>query len=96
MHKIRVHKGRSIFLVDITKLCRQAGIPEENMDCMASLFTTPLNVTKTKGAETVHGPTVNIAERNRRDDMITMRMYGLEMMCHTNGCRTSSQEKLER
>ena len=57
---------------------------------------TPLDVTKTKGPKTVHGLTLTIAERNRRDDMITMRMYGLEMMCHTNGCRTSSQEKLER
>ena len=85
MRKIRVHRKRSMFLVDITKLCRQAGIPEENVDYMVLLFTTPLDVTKTEGPETVHGSTLTTAECNRRDDMITARIYGLEMMRHTNG-----------
>lgn len=53
---------------------------------------TPLDVTKTKGPKTVHGLTLTIAERNRRDNIITMRMYGLEMLDHKNVGRASSQD----
>lgn len=41
---------------------------------MAPLFTTPLDVTKTKVSEAVHGPTFTTTERNRRDDMIKIYM----------------------
>lgn len=64
----------------ITKLCRQTGIPEETVDYMEHLFTTPLDVTKTKGPETMNGPTLTTTERNRRDIVITTHMYCLEML----------------
>ncbi|KAG5577037.1 hypothetical protein H5410_057171 [Solanum commersonii] len=68
---------------------------EENVDYMAPLFTTPLDVTKTKGLENMHGPTVTTTERNKRDDMITTCMFGLEMLHHRNGCRALTQEQLD-
>lgn len=42
----------------ITILCMQAGIPEKSVDYMAPLFTTPLDITKTKESENMHGPTL--------------------------------------
>ncbi|KAG5576787.1 hypothetical protein H5410_056921 [Solanum commersonii] len=65
MRKARVHQAR---------------VPKESVDYMAHLFTTSLDVTKTKGPENIHGPTLTTTERNRRDDMITAYMFGLEML----------------
>ncbi|KAH0712429.1 hypothetical protein KY289_008388 [Solanum tuberosum] len=96
MRKARVHRGqRYAFGGLITNLCRRAGVPEETVDYMAPLFTTPLDITKTKGPENMHGPTLTTAERNRRDEMIMARMFGLEMLRHRNGCRASTQEQLD-
>uniref|UniRef100_M1E0V4 Putative plant transposon protein domain-containing protein n=1 Tax=Solanum tuberosum TaxID=4113 RepID=M1E0V4_SOLTU len=96
MRKAIVHRGRRYaFGGLIINLCRRAGVPKESVDYMAPLFTTPLDVTKTKGLENMHGPTLITAERNRRDDMITARMFGLEMLCPRNGCLASSQEQLD-
>jgi len=96
MRKARVHRGRRYaFGGLITNLCRRAGVPEESVDYMAPLFTTPLDITKTKGPENMHGPTLTTAERNRRDEMIMARMFGLEMLRHRNGCRASTQEQLD-
>ncbi|KAG5620256.1 hypothetical protein H5410_005474 [Solanum commersonii] len=68
MRKARVHRGRRYaFGRLITNLCRQAGVPKESVDYIAPLFTTPLDVTKTKGPKNMHGPTLTTAERNRRD-----------------------------
>ncbi|KAG5611121.1 hypothetical protein H5410_022402 [Solanum commersonii] len=74
---------------------RRAGVPDESVDYMAPLFTAPLDVTKTKGPENMHGSTLTTAERNRKDDLITAHMFGLEMLCHRNGCRASTQEQLD-
>ncbi|KAG5605289.1 hypothetical protein H5410_026781 [Solanum commersonii] len=91
MRKARVHRGRRYtFGGLITNLCKRAGVPEESVDYMAPLFTTPLDVTKTKGPENMHGPTLTTTKRNMRDDMITMLMFGLEMLRHRNGCRASN------
>ncbi|KAG5586874.1 hypothetical protein H5410_047308 [Solanum commersonii] len=51
---------------------------------MAPLFTTPLDVTKTKGPKNVHEPTLTTTECNKRDDLITAHMSGLEMLRHIN------------
>ncbi|KAH0710902.1 hypothetical protein KY284_012329 [Solanum tuberosum] len=66
MRKARVHRGR-----------RRAGVPEESVDYMVPLFTTPLDVTNTKGPENMHGSTLTTTERNRRDEMIMARTFGL-------------------
>uniref|UniRef100_M1D8X4 Putative plant transposon protein domain-containing protein n=1 Tax=Solanum tuberosum TaxID=4113 RepID=M1D8X4_SOLTU len=96
MRKARVHRGRRYaFGGLITNLCRRAGVPEESVDYMAPLFTTPLDITKTKGPENMHGPTLTTAERNRRDEMIMALMFGMEMLRHRNGCRASTQEQLD-
>ncbi|KAK4724170.1 hypothetical protein R3W88_026949 [Solanum pinnatisectum] len=92
----QVHQGRRYaFGGLITNLCRQAGVPEESVDYMAPLFTTPLHVTKTKGPKNFHGPTLTTTECSRRDDLITTHMFGLEMLFHRNGCRVSTQEQLD-
>lgn len=65
---------------------RQDGVPKENVNYMVPLFTTTLDVSKTKGPKIVHGPTLTTVEQNKRDDMITTRMYVLEMLHHRNGC----------
>ncbi|KAH0761031.1 hypothetical protein KY290_017104 [Solanum tuberosum] len=96
MRKARVHRGRRYtFGGLITNFCRRAGVPKESVDYMAPLFTTPLDITKTKGPENMHGPTLTTAERNRRDEMIMACMFGLEMLRHRNGCRASTQEQLD-
>ncbi|KAH0758158.1 hypothetical protein KY290_021651 [Solanum tuberosum] len=96
MRKARVHRGRRyVFGGLITNLCRRAGLPNESVDYMAPLFTTPLDVTKTKGPENMHGPTLTTVERNMRDDLITARMFGLEILCHKNGCHASTEEQLD-
>jgi len=95
MRKARVHRGRRyVFGGLITNLCRRAGLPNESVDYMAPLFTTPLDVTKTKGPENMHGPTLTTAERNMRDDLIIARMFGLEMLRHKNGCHASTEALL--
>ncbi|KAG5615721.1 hypothetical protein H5410_015545 [Solanum commersonii] len=79
--------------INISPPYQQASdIPEESVDYMAPLFTTPLDVTKTKGPENIHGPILTTTEQNMRDDMITACIFGLEILRHRNGCRASSQE----
>ncbi|KAH0714807.1 hypothetical protein KY284_007712 [Solanum tuberosum] len=96
MRKARARRGRRYaFGRLITNLYRRAGVPEESVDYMAPLFTIPLDVTKTKGPENMHGPTLTTAECNVRDEMIMARMFGLEMLRHRNGCRASTQEQLD-
>lgn len=95
MRKARVHKGRRFaFGGLITKLCRVAGVPEENVDYMAPLFPAPVDITRTKGLDTEFSPTLTTAERNRRDELIMARMYGLEMLRHQNGCLASTDVQL--
>ncbi|KAH0709834.1 hypothetical protein KY284_011261 [Solanum tuberosum] len=62
----------------------RAGVPEESVDYMAPMLTTPIDVTKTKGPENVHDPTLTTTEHNRRDDLITTHLFGLEMLYHIN------------
>ncbi|KAH0685764.1 hypothetical protein KY284_016317 [Solanum tuberosum] len=97
MRKARLHRGRRYaFGGLINNLCRRAGVPEESVDYMAPLLTTPLDVTKTKEPENMYGLILTTIERNIRDDMITARMFGFEMLRHRNGCRASSQEQLDK
>lgn len=94
--KARAHRRwRFAFGILITQLCRHAGVPKEPVEYMAPFFTTPIDVTKAKGTELFHGPTLTIAKHIMRDDMVTTWMYGLEMLPHKNGCRASSQENLD-
>ncbi|KAG5610976.1 hypothetical protein H5410_022257 [Solanum commersonii] len=86
MKKARMHKGsRYTFGGLITRLCRDAGVPEEHLDYMTPLFSTPVDITRTKGPDTEFGPTLATVERHRRDELIMARMYGLEMLRHQNG-----------
>lgn len=63
MRKARVHKGHMYTFVGlITKMCRRAGVPEENLDYIASLYPAVVNVTWTKGPDTNLGPTLTIAK----------------------------------
>ena len=91
----KIHRQRKYEGVQITKLCRQRGVPKNNMDYMEPLFTTLFNATKEKGSQIVHGSTPTTVQRPRRDDMITQCMYVFKMLCHKNGCRASSQEELD-
>lgn len=63
---------------------------------MEPLFTTPLNVSKTKGMKVVHGPTLTAAEHNKRDEIINAHMYGLKILRHRNECRVSLHEQLDK
>ncbi|KAG5611464.1 hypothetical protein H5410_022745 [Solanum commersonii] len=50
---------------------------------------------KDKGAGEYAWTHLTTAERNRRDDLITERMFGLEMLRHKNGCHASTEEQLD-
>ncbi|KAG5581535.1 hypothetical protein H5410_052162 [Solanum commersonii] len=83
MHKARVHKGhRYAFGGLITQICRDAGVPEENVDYMTPLYPALVDITQTKGPHTEFGPTLTTGECRRRDELIMARMYGLEMLRH--------------
>ncbi|KAG5606262.1 hypothetical protein H5410_027754 [Solanum commersonii] len=86
MCKARVHKGHMYaFGGLITKMCRVAGVPEENMDYMVPLYPALVDITRTKGPNTDFGPTLTTIEHHRRDELIMVKMYGLEMLRHQNG-----------
>ncbi|KAH0636011.1 hypothetical protein KY285_035712 [Solanum tuberosum] len=75
IQKARVHKGHKYdFGGLITKMCRAAGVPEENLDYMAPLYPTLVDITRTKGLDTDFGPTLTTVERHRRDELILARM----------------------
>ncbi|KAK4734815.1 hypothetical protein R3W88_009076 [Solanum pinnatisectum] len=95
MRKARVHKGHMYaFGGLITQMCRAAGVPEENVDYIAPVYPALVDITRTKGPDTVFGPTLTTVEHHRRDEFIMARMYGLEMLHHQNGCRTSTDIQL--
>ncbi|KAK4734071.1 hypothetical protein R3W88_008332 [Solanum pinnatisectum] len=95
MRKGRVHKGnRYAFSGLITRMCRDIGVPKENVDYMAPSFPTPVDITRTKGPDTEFGPTLTIVERHPCDELIMARMYNLEMLRHQNGCRVSTNTQL--
>ncbi|KAH0672406.1 hypothetical protein KY290_024647 [Solanum tuberosum] len=95
MQKARVHKGHKYaFGGLITRMCRAAGVPEENVDYMAPLFPAPVDITRKKGPDTEFGPTLTTVERHMRDELIMARMYGLEMLHHQNGCLASTDMQL--
>lgn len=81
MRKAKVHQGRRYaFSGLIMRLCLRARVPEENLDYMAPLFKVPVDMTKTKGPDLVHGITLTTTECNRRYEMIMAHIYGLEML----------------
>uniref|UniRef100_M1DHJ7 Uncharacterized protein n=1 Tax=Solanum tuberosum TaxID=4113 RepID=M1DHJ7_SOLTU len=91
MRKVRVHKGHMYaFGGLITKMCRIAGVPKEQLDYMAPLYPASVDITQTKGPYTEFGPTITMAEHHRRDELIMARMYGLEMLRNQNGCHAST------
>uniref|UniRef100_M1DMK3 Putative plant transposon protein domain-containing protein n=1 Tax=Solanum tuberosum TaxID=4113 RepID=M1DMK3_SOLTU len=91
MRKVRVHKWHMYaFGGLITKMCRAASVPEENVDYMAP----PVDITRTKGTYTEFGPTLTTVERYRRDEFIMRMMYVLEMLRHQNGCHVSTNMQL--
>ncbi|KAG5605372.1 hypothetical protein H5410_026864 [Solanum commersonii] len=95
MRKAQVHKGHIYaFGSLITRMCRVAGVPEENVDYMAPLFPAPMDITRTKGPDTKFGPTLTTAEPHKRDELIMANMYGLEMLHHQNGCLASTDMQL--
>uniref|UniRef100_M1DH54 Putative plant transposon protein domain-containing protein n=1 Tax=Solanum tuberosum TaxID=4113 RepID=M1DH54_SOLTU len=95
MRKAQGHKGhRYAFGGLITRMCRVAGVPEENVDYMAPLFPAPVDITRTKWTDTEFGPILTTADRHRRDELIMARMYGLEMLRHLNGCLASTYMQL--
>lgn len=95
IRKSKVHRGRRYaFGGLITRLGQNAGVPEEGLDYMALLIIVSIDVTKTKGPDTINGPTLTTTERNRRDDLIMARMYGLETLLHKNGFLASTSEQL--
>uniref|UniRef100_M1DHR2 Uncharacterized protein n=1 Tax=Solanum tuberosum TaxID=4113 RepID=M1DHR2_SOLTU len=73
---------------------RVAGIPEESVDYMTPLFPAPMDITRTKGPDTEFGPTLTTTKRHRRDELIMVRMYSLEILRHQNGCLASTDMQL--
>lgn len=71
MCKVKVHhRRRYVFSGLITLLCRNAAMPEEALDYIVPFCTVAVDVTKTKGPGTNHGPTLTTAECHQRDDLI--------------------------
>uniref|UniRef100_M1DJM6 Uncharacterized protein n=1 Tax=Solanum tuberosum TaxID=4113 RepID=M1DJM6_SOLTU len=75
-------------------MCRAACVLEESFDYMAPIYPASMDITRTKGPNTEFGPTLTIAERHRRDELIMARMYGLEMLFHQNGWQASTDMHL--
>jgi hypothetical protein len=95
IRKSRVHRGRGYaFGGLITELCIRAGVPQEQCDYMPPLPSTLYDVTNIKAPDYTHGPVLTTQERAKRDDMITARMFGLEMLRHRTGGRPSTDEEL--
>uniref|UniRef100_M1DJS4 Uncharacterized protein n=1 Tax=Solanum tuberosum TaxID=4113 RepID=M1DJS4_SOLTU len=91
MRKARVHKGhRYAFGGLITKMCRVASVPKENLDYMAPLYPAPVDIIRIKGPDTDFGLTLTTVECHRRDELIMAMMYGLEMLRHKTGGRPST------
>ncbi|KAG5630314.1 hypothetical protein H5410_002031 [Solanum commersonii] len=70
------------------------GVPDENLDYVAPLYPAPMDITWTKGPDTEFGPTLTTIERHRRNELIMVRMYNLEMLRHQNGCHASTDIQL--
>ncbi|KAG5631731.1 hypothetical protein H5410_003448 [Solanum commersonii] len=95
MRKAWIHKGHKYaFGGLITKMCRPAGDPEENVDYMSPLFPTPVISLEPRGSTLSLGQLSPLLERHRRNELIMARMYGLEMLCHQNGCLASTDMQL--
>ncbi|KAG5627799.1 hypothetical protein H5410_013017 [Solanum commersonii] len=91
IRKVGVHKRhRYAFGCLITKMCRVAGVPEENLDYMAPLYPAPVDITHTKRPDTNFDPTLTTAKHHRRDELIMARMYSLEMLRHKTGGQPST------
>lgn len=43
----------------ITSLCRRERVPKDSVDYMEPLFTTPLDIKKTKGPKNMYDPSHN-------------------------------------
>ncbi|KAG5606674.1 hypothetical protein H5410_028166 [Solanum commersonii] len=65
------------------------------MGYLAHLFTTPLDVTKTKRPKNMHGPTLNTSERNSRDDLITMQLVWDDAPTDEDKRRTMSDSEFD-
>lgn len=94
MRKARVHRGRRyVFGGLITRLYRDAGVPKEPLDYIPRIKSNPYVVTSTRGPDLQSKPVLTIAEIYRRDEMITIRMYGLQMLTlRTSGRPTTEEE----
>lgn len=95
MQKAQVYKGYTYaFGGIITKMCPLAGVLEERLDYMARLYPVAVDINRTKGSHTNLGPTLITVEPHKTDELITARMYGLEMLWHRIGGRSSNVEEL--
>ncbi|KAG5632343.1 hypothetical protein H5410_004060 [Solanum commersonii] len=61
---------------------------------MAPLFPVLVDVTKKKGSDNEFGPPLTTSECHCLNELIMPSIYGLEMLCHQNGCRASTEEQL--
>uniref|UniRef100_M1DSZ7 Uncharacterized protein n=1 Tax=Solanum tuberosum TaxID=4113 RepID=M1DSZ7_SOLTU len=75
-------------------MCHAIGVPEEILDYMAPLYPVSVDITRTKWSDIKFGPTLTTVERHKRDELITTRMYGLEILRHQNGSRASTDLQL--
>lgn len=93
MRKAWVRKGhRFAFGGLIAKMCRRAGVPTKNLDYMDPFYPEAEDITRKKWPDL--GPTLTIAERHRRDELIMARMHGLEMLHYSTGSRPSNVVEL--
>lgn len=72
------------------KICYLVGVLEERLDYISALYLAAVDITFTKGLDTDLGPTLTTAEHHLRDDLIMVRMYGLEILRHSTGGRPSN------
>lgn len=72
------------------KICCLVGVLEERLDYISALYLAAVDITFTKGHDTNLGPTLTTAEHHLRDDLIMVRMYGLEILRHSIGGRPSN------
>lgn len=78
----------------ITKICHVVGVPEEHVDYMELLYPAQVDITQTNGPDTEFGPTLTTPKHQGRDELIVVRMYGLDMLRHQNGYWSSTDLQL--
>lgn len=97
MRKAHAHQGfRYAFGGLITKLCRHTCVPKDPLDDVPYIEASHYNVANINGPNVSLVPVLTIAERAHRDELIMVRMFGLEKLRHRVDGRPSNHYEFDK